>query len=96
MVQGLLADARTDVNKANNAGFTPIASAANNGHLSVVNALLADPRTDVNVRGGITPLTAAAAQGQLDIVQAFVMRSGFTFRRLDGTTVRGRARSDPC
>ena len=62
------------MNKANTDGCTPLLIAAYNGHLNVVQALVA-AEADVDkakTDDGRTPLWTAAYEGHLDVVQALV------------------------
>ena len=73
---GELLAAGADVNysKEGNEGRTALYKAALNGHLDVVQALVA-AKADVNkgkTTGGATPLFVAAQEGHLDVVQALV------------------------
>ena len=50
---------------------TPLNIAAQQGHYDIVKALIADQRTDVNLKGklGRSPLSLAAGNGHLDVVE---------------------------
>ena len=53
---------------------TPLAVAAQQGHLAVVKRLISEERTDVNLRGKLnrSPLCFAAGQGHLSVVQTLL------------------------
>ena len=64
-------DAPLDFNAKNNDGSTALMLASHNGHLDVVEALLADSRIHVNIKNndGDTALMLASLNGHLDIVK---------------------------
>jgi ankyrin repeat protein len=60
-------------------GGTPLFVAAYQGHVDVVERLLAARGADVNLArtiDGVTPLSIAAYQGQVDVVERLVAASG--------------------
>ena len=74
IVNALLAQ-NADVNAATTCGATALLFASQNGHLSVVQRLLAAPSIEVNkapATDGTTPLHAAAMYGHVAVVQTLL------------------------
>ncbi|KAJ3217992.1 hypothetical protein HDU67_006892 [Dinochytrium kinnereticum] len=72
----LLTTNRVNVETKGANGWTPLNSAAYNGHLEAVNMLMkAGARVDTQSSTGWTPLASAALTGHLDVVQFLVMHN---------------------
>ena len=74
-VELLLADARVNVNQADEDGDTPVNIAANMGRDRCLELLLADPHIRVNQTNakGQTPMYAAAALGNVRCLELFIV-----------------------
>lgn len=72
-------------------GDTPLHLAAGIGEVALVDVLLADPRTDIDLQNerGQTPLHIAAAEGHLSIAEALIAAGAdVSLQTLDGLTPR--------
>jgi hypothetical protein len=69
-----LARGRTDLNKKDPRGETPLAVAAKMGHVAMVRLLLLTGQTDINSRNsiGCTPLHLAAHEGHKEITRMLI------------------------
>ncbi len=90
VVRSFLADKRTEVNKPNENGATPLYIAAQNGYTEIVELLLADKRIEVNRphNNGATALFIAAQNGHTEIVELLLAdkRTEVNKRRDDSYT----------
>jgi len=71
----LLINIRADKDARDNAGWTPLHHAANNGHLDIVKELLKEPGTLRNIpdNNGFTPLHLACKYGHMEVVKFLVI-----------------------
>ncbi len=78
-------DAKNDINQANENGATPLLMAAQNGHVDVVNALLAKEGIELNkaLPAGETPLYMAAENGHVEVVNALLAKEGIDLNKAD-------------
>ncbi|KAH7259881.1 Pfs domain protein [Fusarium solani] len=77
VVRRLLADARIDPNSRDKEGNTPLYYAAENGHVSLVEAILEHPRTDLGFGDKSAGLAVAASKGHTDVVKTFLKKGRF-------------------
>lgn len=70
-IHRVLANAKTEVNKVDVNGVTPLYKACFNGHTAIVKLMLANPRVEINKadKNGITPFYAACFKGHIGIVK---------------------------
>ena len=88
---GVPGAAIVDVNFTMADGASPLFVAAQNGHLAIVQALLATATIDANpmhTRGRVTPLLKASYMGNVHIARALLLGGGCRFAKTeDGQTV---------
>ncbi|KAI8667568.1 HET domain-containing protein [Fusarium sp. Ph1] len=82
VVRRLLADARVDPNSRDKEGNTPLYYAAKNGDVSLVEAILEHPRTDLGFGNKREALAAAASKGRVEVVGAFLKMGRFDVNAL--------------
>ena len=77
VVRSLLADKRTEINKPNANGATPLYIAAQNGYTEIVKLFVANAKTEVNSSkyNGVTALFIASQNGYTEIVSLLLSDS---------------------
>ncbi len=87
----LLINIRADKEARDNAGWTPLHHAANNGHLDIVKELLKEPGTARNIpdNNGFTPLHLACKYGHMDVVKFLVIAYPDVGADVNAQTVAG-------
>ena len=85
IVRALLMDNRTDVNKQDSLGWTPLHMATKAGYLEVVRELLNDSGIDVNKANlsGKTPLIVASCMGNTEVVKLLLQSENIDINSKD-------------